>query len=145
MNTVNLSVVCKLFFIFPPENICVSSCRLSISRHRSIAQYHKRSSTVNVPAPSWIRTGVHWKMKCRSIRPNDRSWPIRLTDLDKYYGSCNYLWINYIHGISLFFFHKMDWAMFLHQPLQLFVRNNKATARRINWLSLYLQYYGDLM
>ena len=24
MNTVNLSVVCKLIFAFPPENICVS-------------------------------------------------------------------------------------------------------------------------
>ena len=56
MNTVNLSVVCKLIFAFTPKNICVSvkssvsSCRLSISLHRSIAPYHKECSAVNVPA-----------------------------------------------------------------------------------------------
>ena len=57
MNTVNLSVECKFIFAFSPENICVSikssvsSCRLPISLHKSIAQYHKRSSVVNVPSP----------------------------------------------------------------------------------------------
>ena len=57
MNTVNSSLVCKFFLAFPPKNICVSvkisvsSCRLSISLYRCIAQYHKRSSAVNVPAP----------------------------------------------------------------------------------------------
>ena len=57
MTTVNLGVVCKLIFAFPPENVCVSvrqsfsSCRLSISLHRSIAQYHKSSSVVNGSTP----------------------------------------------------------------------------------------------
>ena len=57
MTTVNLGVVCKLIVAFLPENIgdsvsqSVSSCRLSISLHRSIAQYHKSSSVMNGPAP----------------------------------------------------------------------------------------------
>ena len=57
MTTVNLGIICKLIFAFLPENIgvsvrkSVSSCRLSISIHRSIAQYHKSSSVVNGPAP----------------------------------------------------------------------------------------------
>ena len=52
MNTVNLSIVCKLIFALPPENICVSvKSSVSICRLSIIAQYHKRSSAVNVPAP----------------------------------------------------------------------------------------------
>ena len=57
MTSVNISVICKLTFAFPPENICVSvkqsvnTCRLSISLHVRIAQYHKRGSAMNVPAP----------------------------------------------------------------------------------------------
>ena len=55
MTTVNLGVICKSIFAFLPENIgvsvrlTVSSFRLSISLHRSIAQNHKSSSVVNGP------------------------------------------------------------------------------------------------
>ena len=41
-------------------------------------------------------------MKCRSMRSDDRSWPIRLTDLDKCYNSCNYLlrvWLKFKQGV----------------------------------------------
>ena len=31
---------------------------------------------------------VPWKMKLRSIWSDDRSWPFRLTDLNKCYDSC---------------------------------------------------------
>ena len=80
MTTVNLGVVCKLIFAFPPENICVdlsvrlsiSSCRLSISFHRIIAQYHKRSSVMNGPAPYEYGPGS-LKKKYRSMRSDDRS------------------------------------------------------------------------
>ena len=76
MTTVNLGVVCKLIFAFLTENIgvsvrsIVSSCRLSISLHISIAQYHKSSSVENGPAPT---DRVHCKMKYRSMRSDDRS------------------------------------------------------------------------
>ena len=70
MNTVNFSVLCKLIFAFPPKipecvsvKLSVSSCRLSISLHRSIAQYHKRSSAVNGPAPHEYELKFIEKMK----------------------------------------------------------------------------------
>ena len=65
MTTVNFGVVCKLIIAFQPENICVSGSwkvkcqllQLSISLHRSIAQYHKSSSVMNSPAPHEYEPG----------------------------------------------------------------------------------------
>ena len=70
--------MCKLIVAFLPENIGVSvrkgvgSCRLSISLHRNISQYHKSSSIVNGPAPHEYGP-VHRKMKNSSMRSVDRS------------------------------------------------------------------------
>ena len=60
-----------------------------------------------IASPLMNSERVHRKMKYRSMWSHDRSWPIRLTDLNKCYDSCNYLKIkspknSTIHPIQVY-------------------------------------------
>ena len=69
---------------------------------------------------------VHWKMKYRSMRSDDRSWPIRLADLNKCYDSCNYF------GISMCFEQVIN-------DYQVYCRNKHALWASNHWLPSLLR------